>query len=38
MKQSDNNTDFLTQLGKWISGVFKPFEVKFVENVAKLFA
>ena len=37
MKQSDKNTDFVTQLGKWISAVLKPFEVIFVENVEKLF-
>ena len=37
MKQSDKNTDFVTQLGKLISAVLKPFEVIFVENVEKLF-
>ena len=37
MLQSDKNTDFASQLGKWISAVLKPFEVKFARNVEKLF-
>ena len=37
MLQSDKNTDFVTQLGKWISAVLEPFEVKFARNVEKLF-
>ena len=37
MQQSDKNTDFVTQLGKWISAVLKPFEVKFAKSVEKLF-
>ena len=37
MLQSDKNADFVTQLGKWISAVLEPFEVKFTINVEKLF-
>ena len=38
IKISDKNTDFVTQLGKWISAGLEPFEVKFAENVEKLFS
>ena len=31
------NTDFVTQLGKWISVVPEPFRMKFSRNVEKLF-
>ena len=37
MLQFDKNTDFVTQLGEWISAVLEPFEMKFAENVEKLF-
>ena len=35
--KSVQNTDFLTQLGKWISAVPEPFKMKFIRNVEKLF-
>ena len=37
MYQSDKITDFVTQLGKWISAAPEPFDVKFARNVEKLF-
>ena len=36
MLQSDKNTDFVTQLGKWISAVLKSLEAKFARNLEKL--
>ena len=35
--KSVQNTDFVTQLGKWISAVPEPFRMKFSRNVEKLF-
>ena len=35
--KSVQNTDFVTQLGKWISAVPEPFRMKFSKNVEKLF-
>ena len=35
--ESVKNTDFLTELGKWISAVPEPFRMKFARNVEKLF-
>ena len=35
--KSVQNTDFVTQLGKWISAVPEPFKMKFSTNVEKLF-
>ena len=35
--KSAQNTDFVTQLGKWISAVPEPFRMKFSTNVEKLF-
>ena len=35
--KSVQNTDFVTQLGKWISAVPEPFRMKFSTNVEKLF-
>ena len=35
--KSVQNTDFVTQLGKWISAVPEPFRMKFSRDVEKLF-